>query len=47
MDASAAEMTYYDFIIWKEHKLLQNIFEQEELERSEIRKTLVSYYVVF
>ena len=47
VDASAEEVTYYDLIITKEHKLLGNTFKQEELERSENPKTLVSYYEAF
>ena len=31
IEAGPAEMTYYDFIITKVHKFLQNIIENEEL----------------
>ena len=33
-EAGPTEMTYYDFIVTKQHKFLQNIFEKKELEQS-------------
>lgn len=44
MNAIVAEMPYCNFIIGKEYKFLQTIFEQEGLKRCRNLKTLASCY---
>ena len=41
------EMTFGDFIISYEHKLLRNIYTTEQIEQSNHIKSLQSYYKLF
>ena len=42
-----SEMTYGDFIIRFEHKFLQNIFTEEQLQSAEHTANLQNYYEIF
>ena len=46
-DATKEKMSYSDFVIAKEHKLLRNIFSEDELSSSDGLKTIRSYHENF
>ena len=46
-DANSQTMSYVNFIIFKEHKFLRNIFLSEELATTDSLKDLKTYYQAF
>ena len=46
-NAGKETMSYADFIIFKEHKFLRNIFSNEELPKTDSMKYVKTYYKNF
>ena len=46
-DATKEKMSYSDFVIAEEHKLLRNIFSEDELWSSDALKNIRSYHENF
>ena len=41
------ELTYYDFVVQKEHCFLRNIFDPDNLKKSKSMDTIGAYFAAF
>ena len=46
-NATTKQMSYADFVIFKEHKFLRNIFSERELSSTDSRKNMEQYHKCF
>ena len=46
-ELESEEMTYYDFVVQKEHCFLRNIFDQDNLKKSKNMDTIGVYFAAF
>lgn len=45
-EPDSEEMTYFDFVVWKEHMFLGSVYEKEELETSSSIENIANFLYI-